>query len=89
MWLLALLMPQIGLNFSPPDLHQHACNARLNIDKSEFLPLSDAAADLILPIGHSLPRDQTFTHLGIPFHPKAWPLPVGFFNSLLGNSRVP
>jgi len=64
-------------------LHESACNAKLNLDKSEFLPLSDAAADLILPIGHSLPRDQIFTHLGIPFHPKAWPLPVGFFNSLL------
>ena len=66
------------------DLHQHACNARLNIDKSEFLPLSDAAADLILPIGHSLPRDQIFTHLGIPFHPKAWPTTRWIFQLSFG-----
>jgi len=71
-----LLLEAIGL-------HESACNAKLNIAKSESLPLSAASVISIPPIGQLLPRDQVFTHLGIPFHPQCWPLPPGWFHSLL------
>ena len=64
-------------------LHEKACNAKLNLDKSEFLPLSLASETGIPAVGKPLPRDKVFSHLGIPFHPQAFPLPDGWFNSLI------
>ena len=64
-------------------LHERACNAKLNIDKSEFLFLSPASMEVIHPIGKVMDRNTVFVHLGIPFHPQALPLPESYFNSQL------
>ena len=57
--------------------------AKLNLHKSEFLPLLDNSIHSIQPIGTALPRTEVFSHLGIPFHPQAFPLPEGWYNQLL------
>jgi Reverse transcriptase (RNA-dependent DNA polymerase)/zinc-binding in reverse transcriptase len=68
------------------ELHQKACNARLNLGKSETLFLSDSPSSPIL--GTMLPRDAIFTHLGIPFHPQSLPFPPSYYASLLDNLRA-
>ena len=66
-------------------LHEQACNAKLNITKSEFLPLSSDTLDTIPTIGLVLARDKPFKHLGITFHPQCFPLPQSYFDSLLNS----
>src|SRR4051812_5239995 len=67
-------------------LHQGACNASLNLDKSETLLLSPDSN--IPPLGKLLSRDSLFTHLGIPFHPQSLPFPSDFYSSLLDKLRA-
>jgi hypothetical protein len=62
-------------------LHQRACNALLNLDKCETLPLTPTL--LHPPIGIILARTSLFTHLGIPFHPQSLSFPPSYFTSLL------
>jgi hypothetical protein len=64
-------------------LHQEASNAKLNVLKSQCLPLNDSVMDRIEGLGQVLSRDEVFTYLGYPFHPKCYPLPVTYFNSFL------
>ena len=68
-------------------LHESASNAKLNTGKCETLPLTSTSRDLLPGLGQWLPRDQVFQHLGIPFHPQCFPLPQGWFNSLLDKLR--
>src|SRR4051812_28862839 len=68
------------------ELHQQACNASLNLDKSETLFLS---SNFNIPLlGKVLSRDSLFTYLCIPFHPQSLPFPLDFYSSLLDKLRA-
>src|SRR5208282_3315652 len=69
-------------------LHEKACNAKLNIHKSEFLPLSDQATTSISTIGKTLSRVEPFRYLGAYLHPQCFPLPLNHFNIVLNTLQT-
>ena len=62
---------------------EKASNAKLNSHKCETLPLTDTSRALLPGLGKWLSWDLVFQHLGVPFHPRCFPLPQGWFHSLL------
>src|ERR1035438_7165888 len=64
-------------------LYASASNAKLNADKCQTLKLGvDGGGDLPV-LGELLGNTAVFKYLGIPFHPKCFPLPVVWYEKQL------
>ena len=64
-------------------LYQKAFNVKLNLNKSQSLPLNDIIGERIESIKQLLSKDKVFQYLGYLFYLKYYPLPITYFNSFL------